>query len=183
MLLGSVTQEVLVRTERPTLIVRGRAKKYPDSLRVGIAIDGSAYGPAALKYVLRHADLFGAAPNISLIHVVHTYYLAGMPSMARFAYPAFSPAKVRSLQDEAYEAALSPVRKLLINAAGVNVTEVRLVGIPGDELSRYAKKRLDVLAMGSRGYGAFKGAVLGSVATRVVAHGEIPLLLIRSVAR
>ena len=87
------------------------------------------------------------------------------------------------MQDKAYEAAMRPVRKLLKNAAGVKATEVRLTGTPDDELSGYAKKKLDVLAMGSHGYGVFKSAVLGSVATRVVAHGEIPLLLIRSVAR
>jgi nucleotide-binding universal stress UspA family protein len=33
--------------------------------------------------------------------------------------------------------------------------------------------------MGSHGYGAFKAAVLGSTATRVAAHCETPLLLIR----
>ena len=37
--------------------------------------------------------------------------------------------------------------------------------------------------MGSHGYGAFKGTVVGSVATRVVAHCEIPLLLIRRPTR
>ena len=79
------------------------------------------------------------------------------------------------MQDRTYEAAMKPVRKLLKNAA-VKATEVRLVGIAGDELSGYSKKKLDVLAMGSHGYGAFKGAVLGSVATRMVAKGEIPLL-------
>ena len=89
MLLGSVTQEVLVRTKRATLIVRGKARKYADSLRVGIAVDGSPYGPAAVKYVLRHAELFGAVPNISLIDVVHTYDLDGMPSVAGFT-PLFS---------------------------------------------------------------------------------------------
>ncbi len=182
MLLGSVTQEVLVRTRRPTLVVRGKAKRYPDSMRVGIAVDGSAYGPAALKYVLDHAELFGETPNISLIHVVHTYNLVGVWSSAGFAQPAFSSAQIRAMQDKAYEAAMKPVRKLLKNSA-VKASEVRLAGIAGDELSGYAKQKLDVLAMGSHGYGAFKGAVLGSVATRVVAQGEIPLLLIRSVAR
>ena len=182
MLMGSVTQEVLVRTQRPTLLVRGKAKKYPDSLRIGIAVDGSPYGRAAVKYVLRHAELFGAAPSISLIHVVHTYYLVGMPSMAGFVQSAFSPAQVRSLQDKEYEAAMKPVRKLLKNTA-VKATEVRLTGIPGDELSGYAKNKLDVLAMGSHGYGALRGSMLGSVATRVVAKGEVPLLLIRNVMR
>jgi nucleotide-binding universal stress UspA family protein len=183
MLLGSVTNEVLVHTKRATLIVRGKAKRYADSLRVGIAVDGGPYGVAALKYVLRHAELFGAAASISLIHVVPTYDLVGIPSVAGFAPPAFSPAEVRSMQDKAYEAAMRPVRKLLKKQAGIKATEVRLAGHPGDELSSYAKKKLDVLAMGSHGYGALKGTVLGSVATRVVAHCQIPLLLIRSATR
>ena len=183
MLLGSVTNEVLVRTKRATLIVRRKAKSYADSLRVGIAVDGSPYGPAAVKYVLRHLELFGAAPSLSLVHVVHTYDLVGMPSVAGFAPPAFSPAQVRSMQNSSYEAAMTPLRKLLKRHPGIKASEVRLVGHPGDELARYAKKKLDVLAIGSHGYGAFKGAVLGSVATRVVANCGTHLLLIRSAAR
>jgi nucleotide-binding universal stress UspA family protein len=182
MLLGSVTNEVLVRTKRAMLIVRGKAKSYADSLRVGIAVDGSPYGPAAVKYVLRHAQLFGAAPGISLIHVVHTYDLVGMPSVAGFAPPPFTPGEVRAMQDKAFEAAMRPVRKLFNDKAGVTANEVRLAGHAGDELSAYADKRLDLLVMGSHGYGAFKAAVMGSVATRVAAHGSIPLLLIREVA-
>jgi len=88
------------------------------------------------------------------------------------------------MQDKAYEAAMVPVRRLIDKAAaGIEVTEVRLAGTPGDALSGYATKKLDVLAMGSHGYGVFKGAVLGSVATRLVAHCETPLLLIRSAGR
>jgi nucleotide-binding universal stress UspA family protein len=183
MLLGSVTNEVLVRTKRPTLVVRGKAKTYPDSLRVGIAVDGSAYGPASLKYVLRHARLFGAAPSISLIHVVHMYDLVGMPSAAGIALPAFSPAGAQALQDRSFEAAMTPLRKLLKKQAGITAAEVRLIGQPGYELPRYANKKLDILVMGSHGYGALKAVMLGSVATRVAAHCEIPLLLIRSAGR
>ena len=182
MLLGSVTQEVLVRTDRPVLVVRGKKATYSDSLRVGIAVDGSPYGTAAARYVLRHAELFGASPSISLIHVVHTYDLVGLPSLEGIAPPAFSAAEVHAMQDKAFESAMEPVRKVL-TTAGVTATEVRLVGPAGDELSRHAKKKLDVLVMGSHGYGAFKSAVMGSVATRVLAHSEIPLLLIRRSGR
>lgn len=183
MLLGSVTNEVMVRTKRPMLIVRGKAKTCPDSLRVGIAVDGSAYGPACVKYVLRHLQLFGVAPSISMIHVAHPYDLVGMPTAAGMALPAISPDEVRALQDESFEAAMTPVRKLLRKHAGVTATEVRLIGHPGNELPRYAKKKLDLLVLGSHGYGALKAVVLGSVATRVAAHCDTPLLLIRSVGR
>ncbi len=179
LLLGSVTTEVLARTETAMLIVRGKEKAYSDSLKVGIAIDGSAYGPAAVRYVLRHKALFGSRPSISLIHVVHTYDLVGMPSAAGIAPPAFSPTEVRAMQDKAFEAAMGPVRKLFKDKGAAVVDEVRLSGSPGDELTAYAKKKLDLLVIGSHGYGAFKAAVMGSVATRVAAQGSSPLLLIR----
>ncbi|MEF9996794.1 MAG: universal stress protein, partial [Burkholderiaceae bacterium] len=57
---------------------------------------------------------------------------------------------------------------------------VCLVGNAGDEIAAYAKKKkLDVLVLGSHGYGAFKAAVMGSTANRVAAQGDVPLLLIR----
>ena len=65
--------------------------------------------------------------------------------------------------------------------ARLKAEEICLVGNAGDELAAYArKKRLDVLVMGSHGHGAFRAAVLGSVATRTAAHCEVPLLLVRN---
>jgi nucleotide-binding universal stress UspA family protein len=86
---------------------------------------------------------------------------------------------VRSLQAKNFEKAVGPARKLLAKA-GAKADEVCLVGNAGDELAAYAKKKkLDLLVMGSHGYGAFRAAVMGSVATRAAATGDVPLLLIR----
>ena len=64
--------------------------------------------------------------------------------------------------------------------AGVKPKEVCLVGNPGDEIAAYCKKRhLDVLVMGSHGYGRFKAAVMGSTATRIASIADVPLLIIR----
>ena len=57
---------------------------------------------------------------------------------------------------------------------------MRLVGNPGDAIARYAnKEKLDLVVMGSHGFTNFKSAVLGSVATRVAAEAECPILIIR----
>jgi len=178
MLLGSVTNEVLVRTKRAMLIVRGKAKSYADSLRVGIAVDGSPYGRKAVKFLLQHLDLFGANPKLTLIHVVQDFVLTAMPSMEGIAVPAFSESEVRALQNKAFEGAMKTARALL-QKTGTKADEVRLIGNAGDELSNYTNKKLDLLVMGSHGYGAFKAAVMGSVATRVTAHCTMPLLLVR----
>ena len=179
LLLGSVTHEVLARTKRAMLIVRGKAKRYTDSLRVGIAVDGSLYGRQALKYVLRHLDLFGATPRLTVIHVVQDYALNAMPGIEGIPVPAFSESEVRAFQNKAFEGAMRSARALLQKNVGVKADEVRLIGNAGDQLSAYTNKNLDLLVLGSHGYGAFKAAVMGSVATRVAAHCRMPLLLVR----
>ena len=179
LLFGSVTTAVLARTKRAVLIIRGEREAPADSLRVGIAVDGSPYGPAAVKYVLRHAELFGVRSSISVIHVVPAYDLKGMPSRGGYVVPEFTPTEARARQDDAFKSAVAPVRKLLKGQVGIKAKFVRLVGNPGDELSAYAENKLDVLVMGSHGYGALLGLVMGSVTTRVAARCSVPLLIVR----
>jgi CBS domain-containing protein/nucleotide-binding universal stress UspA family protein/uncharacterized protein (DUF2267 family) len=112
LLLGSVTTEVLARTKRAVLIICSKTEPPADSLRVGIAVDGSPYGPAAVKYVLRHPELFGAPSSISLINPVPTYDLVGIPTRAGFVAPEFTPKEVRARQDRAFERAIAPANEL-----------------------------------------------------------------------
>ena len=179
LVVGSTVSGVLARTKLPLLVLRGTQSAPPDTLKVGIAVDGSKYGRAAARYVVEHRDLFGATPQITLINVVPDLIGSMMPSMEGMALPVLDAEEVKAQQDRAFEAAVAPVRALL-DKAKLPADAVCLVGNPGDELSDYAKKKkLDVLVLGSHGYGAFKAAVLGSVATRVAAHCATPLLLIR----
>jgi nucleotide-binding universal stress UspA family protein len=180
LLFGSVTNAVLAQTTVPTLILRAREKPPADSMQVGLAVDGSKYGRAAARFVLKHRKLFGAKPAFTLIHVANDFAGALMPDMAGIALPAYTAEDIKAMQKRAFEAAVAPVRKLF-EKARVSATEVCLAGNPGDELAAFARKRkLDLLVTGSHGYGAFKAAVLGSVATRVAATSDVPLLLVRS---
>jgi nucleotide-binding universal stress UspA family protein len=179
LVLGSVTNGVLAHTKKPVLLVRNRAAPKADSLRVGIAVDGSKYGRAAVKYVLKHRDLFGATPAFTLIHVVPDFAGAVMPDMAGLALPAYSDEQIKSMQRTAFDTAVAPLRKLF-ERDGVKFDEVCLSGAAAEEIAAFAKKRkLDVLVLGSHGHGAFKSAVLGSVVTRVAHISATPLLLVR----
>lgn len=182
LLLGSTTNELLARTDKPLLILRSRSiseAALTDSLKVGIAIDGSKYGTAAVQYVLQHRSLFGAKPTFVLINVVPDFAGAVMPDMAGIALPALNPGEIKALQDQSFETAIGPARQLF-EKEGIPVETVALVGMAGDEIAAYAdKSKLDLLVLGSHGYGAFRQAVLGSVATRVAAHCATPLLLVR----
>jgi nucleotide-binding universal stress UspA family protein len=179
LILGSVTRGVLARTTRPLLLLRGHGHPPADSLKVGLAIDGSKYGIAAVKYVLKHRTLFGAQPQCTVVHAVSDFAGATMPEMAGVALPAYSADEIMTMQDAAFEKAVAPVRRLF-DEAGASFATARLAGPAGDEIAAFARKRkLDLLVLGSHGYGAFKAAVLGSVANRVAAHCATPLLLIR----
>ncbi|MDZ7652493.1 MAG: universal stress protein [Burkholderiaceae bacterium] len=181
---GSVTNAVLAGCRTPLLVVRGTRAPARDSLTVGIALDGSAYGLAAIRYVVQHRELLGAQPTLQLIHVVPDLFSIVIPGLGDAPAPLYSPDKVLAAQTAAFDKAMAPARELLTRA-GLSAAGVCLAGNnAGDEIAAYAKKkRLDLLVMGSHGHGLLKAAVLGSVATRVAACCSTPLLLVRQAGK
>jgi nucleotide-binding universal stress UspA family protein len=180
LLLGSVTQAVLASCTTPLLVVRDAAAPRRDSLAVGIAVDGSKYGAAAVRYALAHRDLWGASPTLRLLHVVPDLAALVIPGLGDAPLALYKPEQVVAMQTERFDAAVGPARKQF-ERAGLKVDAVCLIGNdPGGELAAYAKReKLDVLLLGSHGRGALKSAVLGSVASRVAAQCRTPLLLVR----
>jgi nucleotide-binding universal stress UspA family protein len=186
LLFGSMTNAVLAGCTKPLLILRSAKAPVRDSLTVGVAVDGSRYGQAAVRWVLKHRELFGPEPRFELIHVLDDDPRAQQPVQG-FAYRAV-PVVEQAGDDEALAPRFDKViagAVRMFNKAGVSAEVVRLRGPgAGDAIAAYARKRrLDVLAMGSHGNGAFKSLVLGSVAMRVAARCDKPLLLIRETQR
>jgi nucleotide-binding universal stress UspA family protein len=178
MLLGSVTQTVLAFGTTPVLLVRDVPPPRPGALRIGIAVDGSRYGEAAVRFVLQHRAWFGDAAQVTVLHAVPELPLQLKTLLENLASTTFTHEKVRALRKQACDEAMRSALRLL-GAAGVDYRTECLAGNPGDALADYARKNLDLLVMGSRGQGAFKAAVLGSVAMRAAARCTTPLLLVR----
>lgn len=178
MLLGSVASAVLVHCDNPVLLLRDGEVPQAESLRVGVAVDGSAYGEAAVRWTLAHLDLFGPRPMLKLLHAVRELPMQAKTLLANLADPTFTQEKVRALRRKEYERAVRSTLPLFAQA-GVPVRQVDLTGEAGEQLAAYARRNLDLLVMGSHGQGMFKAAVLGSVATRVAARCATPLVLIR----
>ncbi len=130
LLLGSVTLGVLGRTRKPLLLLRGHGPAPGDSLKVGIAIDGSDFGVAAAQYALRHAALFGAKPQFTIVHAVPDFAGSAMPDMAGIALPAYSAEEVKAMQQQAFAKAVDPVRALFDRA-----------GVAADRLPDRARRR------------------------------------------
>jgi nucleotide-binding universal stress UspA family protein len=178
MLLGSVAQTVLAFGTTPVLLVRDAPTPRPGPLRIGVAVDGSRYGEAAVRFVLQHRAWFGETARITVLHAVPELPLQLKTLLENLASTTFTHEKVRALRKQACDEAMRSALRLL-GAAGVDYATECLAGNPGDALPDYARRNLDLLVMGSRGQGAFKAAVLGSVAMRAAARCTTPLLLVR----
>ena len=181
LLLGSVTGTVMASCTTPMLVMRGKSASKKDSLKLAIALDGSQYGVAAVRFFVKNRDFFGAAPTLTLVHVVPDLSNLVVPGFfGRVPVPRLKSEQVEAMQGAAFENAMAPARKLL-ERAGLAATEVRLVGNnPGDQIAAYAtKNKLDLMALGSHGHGNLRNLVMGSIATKVLASCKVPVLLVR----
>ena len=181
LLLGSVASTVAVSCTKPLLILREGAVPRKDSLKLGIALDGSPYGLAAARFVARHRKLFGPAPAVSLIHVAPELTKIVVPGwLEREVETGIKPEQVEAMHKAAFESVFAPVREVL-EGAGLASKEVRLIGrVPGDGIAAHAtKSRLDLLVMGSLGFGSSRYTSIGSVAARVASRCRTALLLVR----
>ncbi len=178
-LFGSVSNAVLGKVRRPTLMLREMLPNNPKGLKVAVAVDGSDYSERALRYIMAHRALFGLEADFTLVNVTTDFSSIVMPSMAGVPIQTMNQREVSELQDESYHSAVDPLVKLC-EAENFPVKTARLVGNPGDAIARYTKEEgFDMVVMGSHGYDNLDAVLLGSVAMRIAAISPLPLLIIR----
>ena len=77
------------------------------------------------------------------------------------------------------EKVFKPIRQFFLKQ-GITATFVSKVGPAADTIATMAEKgKFDLLMMGSHGHGTLGNLVMGSVATKVLAHSKTPVLLVR----
>ena len=177
--LGSVTRGVLARTNVPMLIVRSDLIPKKDSMRVGIAVDGSPQSKAVVRYIINNRDFFGKDSKFYLIHVTSDISLTLLAGVSTGAPQPLKGTDLEAIKEESYREATEEIVPML-EKAGLTYEKVCAEGFAGAVLAKVAKKKkLNLMVMGSHGYGRFKSAVMGSTAMRLLAKGEVPVLLIR----
>ena len=140
-------------------------------MKILVAVDGSTYSKRMLAYLSAHDEWLGGAHDYTVVYVV-----PGVPPRAAAVIDKAVLAEY--YQDEA-EKVLKSIRTFM-DKRGIKAQYLVKTGHASEAITAVATKgRFDLLMMGSHGHTALGKLVLGSVATKVMANCDVPVLLIR----
>jgi nucleotide-binding universal stress UspA family protein len=140
-------------------------------MNILLAVDGSTYTKKMLAYLVTHKETFAGDNTFTLLTV--------QPAIPPRARTALGKTMVDQYQLDEAERVLGPVTKFLLRH-DINAKSVWKVGHAGDLIAKFADAgKFDLLIMGSHGHAALANLVMGSVATKVIAHCGVPVLLVR----
>jgi nucleotide-binding universal stress UspA family protein len=165
LLLGSVSNQCVHHAPCPVAVVRETLDSSRRA-RIVVGVDGSACGHEALTWAIAEA----AATQQTLVALAAWSWL---DQPGEFD-PDFGEDDVKAMAEMGVEKALDKV------AAGNDVDiEVRTVNDHAARALIEASSEADLLVVGSRGLGGFRGVLLGSVSNNVVHHAHCPVVVVR----
>ena len=140
-------------------------------MKILLAVDGSKYTKKMLAYLTTHDEIFSASNEYSVLTV--------QPALPPRARAAVGKEVVTSYYADETDKVIAPVAKFLARH-GISAKSEWKVGPAGETIAKFADDgKFDLLIMGSHGHGALGSLVMGSVATQVLAHSKVPVLLVR----
>ena len=141
------------------------------AMKILLAADGSAFTKKALAFLVSNEGLAGPSDELVVLNV-QPPLPPGVSGMVGGNVAADYH------RDEA-EKVLVPIREFL-GRHKVPFRCLTVVGVNADEIVRVAGvEKARMIVMGTHGYGVIGRLVMGSVAQRVVAQSEVPVLLVK----
>ena len=134
--------------------------------RIVVGLDSSAESVRALKWALDEARLRGA--ELQLVHAYPTPELVALPAVVTL--PS---------DDELRAAASEVIDEQLQKVGGSHEVEITTAVRSGGAAAVLCEvaQGADLLVVGARGLGGFRGLLLGSVTHQVVAHAPCPVVV------
>lgn len=135
--------------------------------RVVVGVDGSESAKRALRWAIDNV------PDIETLVVANAWNLH---AIGDFEAPFTNPA---DFEIEAQRVVATAIDELELADDGPEIESVVRHGHAGQVLIDLSADA-DLIVVGTRGYGGFKGLLLGSVSTYVVHHARCPVAVVPS---
>ena len=140
-------------------------------MKILLAVDGSKHALHAAKWLAKNAALFAAPLEIVLFNAD--------PGLMKAVERKLGRRETERYYDENADYAFKSARKVLADA-GLSFLERFVVGDAATAIAANAKREhCDLVLMGTRGQGALRQALLGSVAAKVIGQSGVPVLVVR----
>jgi nucleotide-binding universal stress UspA family protein len=172
--LGSVALHCVTHAPCPVVVVHP-APVVGQPPRVVVGIDGSEGSRAALAAAIDEAVRMGGEVEAVASYVLTDYWT----DLASIVVPSHEQVveglqeRTRMLVDEVLAA-----RRAVEEAAGVPAVRAEVFQGPAAEVLVDRAASADLLVVGSRGRGAFRGLLLGSVALHCAMHAACPVMVV-----
>lgn len=135
--------------------------------RIVVGVDSSQTSLKALRWAMEEARLRGS--ELELVHAFPRPELIGMTMVVTLP----SDDELREASEQVLSEALDAV------GGPGDLTVSRRVGAGGPaSVLVEAAEDAELLVLGSRGLGGFRGLLLGSVTQQVIAHAKCPVVVI-----
>jgi nucleotide-binding universal stress UspA family protein len=169
LVLGSISQQCAIHAPCPVAVVPASWDARPHG-RIVVGVDGSQPSYDALHWAVAEASARRAA-----LDVVNAYHYVPVVT-------PFGPAGVID-PEELDKASRALLEEMVASAVGLKQGELPIelitsASAPAQALVRVAASA-DLLVVGSRGRGGFRGLLLGSVSQQCMHHATCPVVVLR----
>jgi nucleotide-binding universal stress UspA family protein len=169
LLLGSVSQQCLHHATCPVAVVREGVQRAREGVgRIVVGIDGSDAARRALDWALEEGRVHRA--SVEAVHAWALPYAGGELFAAGLYDPEPFEGAARNVLDEAVESADASGLPAPVTRTVTNGSAARAILVAAEDA--------DLVVVGSRGVGGFKGMVLGSVSHSVAHRATCPLIVV-----
>jgi nucleotide-binding universal stress UspA family protein len=141
---------------------------HPSIARIGVAYDGSAESKAAVAAAAEAARVLGA--ELTVIGVIEAD-IYGAPAMTGGPSHNFLREDIETVVRSGLDEVVAGLPD------GVRAVTACLEGEPAERLVT-ASERLDLLVVGSRGYGPLRAVLTGGVSGRVIRGAHCPVIVV-----
>lgn len=138
--------------------------------RILVGIDGSECSKAALQWACEEAATYESATVVAM-----AVWFAAPPVSSPWLGGSVLPIDLRQPTTELLDATIHAVPEA---GRGSFAVERRVVQGPAAPTLVTASERCDLVVVGTRGLGGFKGLVLGSVSHQLVNHAHCPVVVV-----